>query len=316
MKIIDLKNNREISKTEGGLCLLLGNFDGVHRGHTSLVDAALKEGKALGLKTGVWTFADHPANTLSGNGFSYLTDNIEKNRIFGELGVDYVIYEDFSSVRDLSPLQFVKNVLIDKFDCRAAVCGFNFKFGKNGEGTPDVLKETMEAAGRKVVITQPFFVKNTLVSSTEIRRLLEEGKTAEAMELLGRPYSLNVPVEHGKKLGRTLGLPTINQRFPLGRIVPQKGIYACTCEIDGVFFIGVANVGSRPTVNSDMTDVNCETHIINYDGDLYGKPVKVNFYKRMRDEQRFADTDKLKIAVGNDVLNAVEYFSEIKDLIK
>ena len=316
MKIIDLKNNREISKTEGGLCLLLGNFDGVHRGHTSLVEAALTEGKASGLKTGVWTFADHPANTLLNNGFSCLTDSAEKNRIFGEMGIDYVIYEDFSSVRELSPLQFVKNVLIDRFDCRVAVCGFNFKFGKNGEGTPCILKEAMESAGRNAVIAQPFFVKNTLVSSTEIRNLLEEGKTVEAMELLGRPYSLNVPVEHGKQLGRTLGLPTINQRFPVGRIVPQRGIYACTCEIEGGVFIGVANVGSRPTVNSDKTDLNCETHIINYKGDLYGKSVRVNFYKRMRDEQRFADTDKLKIAVENDVRNALEYFSEIKDLIK
>ena len=316
MKIIDLKNNREISKTEGGLCLLLGNFDGVHRGHTSLVEAALKVGKASGMKTGVWTFADHPANTLLGNGFSCLTDSAEKNRIFGEMGIDYVIYEDFSSVRELLPLQFVKNVLIDRFDCRVAVCGFNFKFGKNGEGTPRILKEAMESVVRKAVIAQPFFVKNTLVSSTEIRNLLEEGKTVEAMELLGRPYSLNVPVEHGKQLGRTLGLPTINQRFPVGRIVPQRGIYACTCEIEGEVFIGVANVGSRPTVNSDKTDVNCETHIINYKGDLYGKSVRVNFYKRMRDEQRFADTDKLKIAVENDVRNALEYFSEIKDLIK
>lgn len=310
MKIIDLKKNKETETLPFSTCLLLGNFDGVHKGHTELVKIALDMGKSLGLKVGVWTFADHPMDTLSGRRNAYLSSVEDKNHIFAALGIDYMIYEDFSRIRDYSPERFVEEILKKGANCRAAVCGYNFRFGKNGEGTPSMLVELLERDGGKVAVVDEVRVRNTVVCSTAIRSLIEDGKTEEAIELLGRPYSLSLPVEYGKQLGRTLGLPTINQRFPVGRVRPKNGIYACVCDIDGRAFYGVANVGSRPTVNGEKDDVNCETHIIDYDGWLYGKKVRIAFYGRLRDEKRFDCIEELKKAIENDVSAARDYFSK------
>ncbi len=296
--------------------MILGNFDGVHRGHMSLISAVLEEGRRLGFKTGAWTFGEHPQNVLSKKKVAYLTTVEEKNKIFAKSGLDYVIYEDFLSVRDYSPEEFADKILINDFDCRCVVCGFNFRFGKNCIGTPLLLREYMNKHGRNIVIVDPVCRLDKIVSSSAIRLFIENGNMEEACEMLGRPYSIDAPVLHGKRLGRTLGLPTINQAFPDDMIMPQKGIYACTCDIDGEIYLGVANVGSRPTVNDDIQDVNCETHILNYDGVLYDKNIKVSFYKKLRDEKKFFNVDSLKAAIEDDICNTVEYFSKNKGIIK
>ena len=314
MKILDLKNGRILKKINEPLCLFLGNFDGVHVGHAKLVDVALEEGKKLGIKVGAWTFSDHPLNAVKcGKGILTLVDNEEKNRIFSEKNVDYIIYEDFLKVKDYSPEAFISEILIGKFDCRCAVCGFNFKFGKNGEGTPETLKKTMEEFGRYAVIVSPVLRMNKTVSSTEIRSYIENGQLEEAAVMLGRPYSINFPVVHGNQLGRTIGIPTINQRFPENHIRLKNGIYASKCYVGGKEYLGVSNIGSRPTVNSDECDINCETHIIGYDGWLYGKNVKVCFYKRLRDEVCFEDISELKEAVENDIQNVIALFGREKN---
>jgi len=311
MKIIDLKNGNMIDATNEPLCLTLGNFDGVHEGHARLIDCALKEGKAIGIKTAVWTFAEHPMNILGQKSVSYLTTAEEKNDLFAEKGLDYAIYEDFSRVRDFSPERFIEEILINNFDCRTVVCGFNFKFGKNGQGTPEFLKKYMEERGRSAIIVPPVYKLNKIVSSTAVRFFVENGCMEEASELLGRPFSIKFPVLHGKKLGRSIGIPTINQTFPKDHIKPKNGIYACTCFIGDDIFLGVSNVGYRPTVNSDERNVNCETHILNYNGWLYGKKIRVCFYKRLRDEMRFASVEELKKAVEHDIESAVDYFSKM-----
>ena len=310
LKIIDLKNKREISSINEPVCLLLGNFDGVHEGHTKLIEHTISEGKRLGVKTGAWTFDTHPLNFLTLSPVMCLTSNEEKTDIFAEKGLDYVIYEDFERVKDYSPDEFVENVLVKGFDCKSAVCGFNFSFGKNGAGDAEFLKRKMEELGRSALIVSPVYKMNKIVSSTAVRFFVENGLMEEAAELLGRPYSIKFPVLHGHKLGRKIGIPTINQTFPKNHIKPKNGIYACTCYIGDDVFLGVANVGMRPTVNDDVNDVNCETHIINYNGWLYGKNIRVCFYKRLRDEKRFNDIEELKNTVKNDIQKALDYFSE------
>ncbi len=312
MKIIDLKSCKGVSNADNPLCIILGNFDGVHEGHAKLIEYALKEGKRLNIKTAAWTFEEHPMNSFDGKKrVSYLTTAEEKNEIFAEKGLDYVIYEDFGKVKDYSPERFIEEVLIDSFDCRTVVCGFNFKFGKNGSGTPEYLKKYMEERGRNVIIVPPIYKLNKIVSSTAIRFFVENGCMEEAATLLGRPYSIKFPVLHGNKLGRSIGIPTINQNFPPEHIKPKNGIYACTCYIGDDIFLGVSNVGCRPTVNKDSSNINCETHIINYNGWLYGKKIKVCFYKRLRDECRFENISELKEAVENDIRNATDYFSKM-----
>jgi len=310
LKIIDLKNKKEITAVDGPVCLLLGNFDGVHEGHTKLIETALSEGQRLGIKTGAWTFEKHPLNYLTSNSVLCLSSNEEKTDIFAEKGLDYVIYEDFERVKNYSPDDFVDKILIDSFDCRSVVCGFNFKFGKNGAGDADFLKKKMEESGRNTLIVSPVYKMNRIVSSTAVRFFVENGLMEEAAEMLGRPYSIKFPVLHGHKLGRKIGIPTINQTFPQNHIKPKNGTYACTCYIGDDIFLGVSNVGSRPTVNDNINDVNCETHIINYNGWLYGKNIRVCFYKRLRDEKRFDNIEELKNTVKNDIDSALEYFSK------
>ncbi len=310
MKIIDLKNRIEIKDCSSPLCLILGNFDGIHLGHLELIKNAIAEGKRLGLKVGVWTFEEHTMNTLFPKKNAYLTSTEEKNDIFTENDLDYAIYEDFLSVRNYTPEEFVDIILTKKFDCRLAVCGFNFRFGNNRTGTPEILGELLKKTGRNVIVTDAVCTQEGIISSTAIRDAIKAGQIEKANSMLGRPYSINLPVVHGKHLGRTLGIPTINQAFPSDKIKLKNGIYASTCLVDGNTFMGVSNVGSRPTVNNDVEDINCETHIIDYDGCLYDQRVKVSFYKRLRDEQKFDGMEELKEAIEKDIFSVREYFSK------
>ncbi|MBR5323020.1 MAG: bifunctional riboflavin kinase/FAD synthetase [Clostridia bacterium] len=310
MKIIDLKNRIEIKKCSAPLCLILGNFDGIHLGHLKLIKKAVSEGKKLGLKIGVWTFKEHPMNTLSGKKNTFLTSNEEKNEIFAENGLDYAIYEDFDTVRGYTPEQFVEIILTQKLDCRLAVFGFNFRFGRNRTGTPEILSQLFRKSGRTVIVAEAVKTDTGIISSTSIRDAIEKGEIEKANEMLGRTYSINLPVVYGKQLGRTIGIPTINQTIPSDKVKPKNGIYASKCLIDGKAFMGVSNIGFRPTVNNDVCDINCETHIIGYEGCLYEKTVKVSFYKKLRDEQKFDGVEELKKAIEKDILSVREYFSK------
>ena len=157
-------------------------------------------------------------------------------------------------------------------------------------------------------MVDPVTCDGAVVSSTRIRSAVADGDMETAAALLGRPFSVCLPVRHGKKLGRKLGLPTINQDFPAGHIVPRHGIYVCLCTVGEETRLGVTNVGIRPSVDSDGR-VNCETHLIDYDGDLYGEVVCVQFLTRIRDEMRFDSLDELRAAIEADIRFAREYFS-------
>ena len=249
-------------------------------------------------------------NTLSGKKNTFLTSNEEKNEIFAENGLDYAIYEDFDTVRDYTPEQFVEIILTQKLDCRLAVFGFNFRFGRNRTGTPEILSQLFRKSGRTVIVAEAVKTDTGIISSTSIRDAIEKGEIEKANEMLGRTYSINLPVVYGKQLGRTIGIPTINQTIPSDKVKPKNGIYASKCLIDGKAFMGVSNIGFRPTVNNDVCDINCETHIIGYEGCLYEKTVKVSFYKKLRDEQKFDGVEELKKAIEKDILSVREYFSK------
>jgi len=296
------------------LAIALGNFDGVHLGHLSLIEAAIEEKKkGVGVFSAVWSFEEHTSLSLDTRpAVRLITPPADKCRQFGDAGVDFVLTDRFDELRDLSPEEFVRDILIRKYRCSTAVCGFNFRFGRFGAGTPELLDELMRRYGGMALIMPPIYKRERIVSSSQIRTFVEEGKMEEAAELLGRPFSIRFPVLHGQKLGRTIGIPTINQTFPNGLVRPRNGIYAVTVTVGDDTFIGVSNVGSRPTVNADEANVNCETHIIHYNGWLYGRSVKVSFYKKLRDERKFASVDELKRAVEGDIENTIAYFDKIQ----
>lgn len=306
MEILNLKNMQREEGVSSPLSVALGNFDGVHVGHRELILKTVEIAREKGIPSAVWTFADGKAVLPNKPGMKCITTLPERLSIIASLGVDYAILESFDEIRDYTPEKFVNEVLIKKCKAVFAVCGFNFRFGAGGAGDCEELRRLMKPHGCAVI--EPVYVGDTQVSSTAIRGFIEAGEMDRAAELLGRRFFIDSPVSHGKALGRTIGIPTINQSFPRGHIVPRPGIYACTVAVSGVKYTGVANVGTRPTVGGG--ELNCETHIIGFDGELYGERVRVAFYRRLRDEKKFDSMDGLAKQIEEDIKNTVRYFKE------
>jgi len=289
-----------------GAILALGNFDGVHLGHQRLFEKASEmKRQGIGKISCAWTFT-----SLAKDGdCPCLTDTKTKLSLFALYGLDYAVLENFEDIRCLSCADFVNSCLSEKLKAAGVVCGFNFRFGNGGAGDASLLSSLAEGAGIASCVVDPVTANGQTVSSTLIRERLLLGDAEGALSLLGHPFSISFPVAHGKELGRTIGIPTINQHFPAGHIVPRQGIYACSCYIGGEIYLCVANVGVRPTV-SDSGSVNCETHIINYSGDLYGKEVQVEFYARLREEMKFDSLEALRRQIRIDIAECLDYFAE------
>lgn len=308
MEIIDLHKFAREESVSSPLSVALGNFDGVHVGHAALISRAVEYARAHGIKSAVWTFSNDASALPSKSGAKCITSTDEKLAIFRELGVDLAFLVPFDEVRDYSPQKFVREILIEKCGAVCAVCGFNFCFGKGGVGDSTELSRLMSP--RDCIVVPAVYVGGSVASSTAVRTLIEEGDVEGASTLLGRPFSLEAPVTEGKHLGRTIGIPTINQNFKDGYVIPKTGVYACTVKIDGKDYRGVTNVGVRPTIKEDGHKINSETHIIGYEGELYGENVTIFFERRLRDEMKFESVDDLCAQVQRDIKAAVEYFSK------
>ena len=306
MTVIDLKTGKETSlPAHARLSCALGNLDGVHMGHRELLTRAAK--KEYNSNAGaVWTFRVHPQICMGNPAVKILTSLEQKLEYFKEAGIEYAILEDFSKVSGLTPEEFAG--LLMELGVVHAVCGFNFSFGKKASGNADMLKEYFEKNGRAVSIIPPRKIDGEVVSSSLIRAKIEQGDVCEAEKLLGRPFSILLPVTEGHKLGRTVGIPTINQVFPENYAIPRFGVYACRCYIDGKAYCGIANVGIRPTIEEAKKITNCETHILDYSGDLYGKKIQVEFCKFIRDEQKFSSLGELVCEINKNIAQIREYF--------
>ncbi len=304
MIIYKLPEKTVVDKLPEGCSLALGNFDGVHRGHQKLFELAGEKGHMAV----AWTFT-----TLAKPGHSvpYLTDMKAKLELFCRYGLSYAVFEDFEAIRDTEYKDFAKSYLLKSFSPARVVCGFNFRFGRGGVGDAYMLRSLLSEVGIDCAVMQPVFRHSMTVSSSAVRVAILLGDMDGAFDLLGHPFAVSFPVIEGKKLGRKMGMPTINQEFPDGHIVPRHGVYSCTASVDGSIYIAVTNVGCRPTVSGGSQHVNCETHIIGYDGDLYGKEVKVEFYSFIRDEMKFSSVEELTAQIGRDVQTAKEFFARL-----
>ncbi|MBQ9922116.1 MAG: bifunctional riboflavin kinase/FAD synthetase [Clostridia bacterium] len=293
---------------KNGTALAIGNFDGLHMGHMKLIDEILFLSRRYDLQSVVWTFNEHPENIISG---SYVTKSItamnEKIELLSEKNVDGMYIEDFNAVRDYSPDEFIKRILVEKFNVKYVVCGFNFRFGKGNIGDAEYLSKRLSDYSVQTRVISPIIYDDKVVSSTYIRSLIEKGDMELTSRLLGRQFYINFPVVQGRHLGREIGVPTINQEFPPDHIIPEKGVYACAVYINGDPYIAVANVGTKPTVNGDH--ISCETHILDFCGDLYGKNIKVCFFKKMRDEKKFSSLEELKSVIVGDIEKTRNYFN-------
>ena len=296
MTQINLNTMREEVHT-GPLAIAIGNFDGVHIGHRALLDRLRVEADARGLDTAVWCFAEPPSAFLPGGAVPQLATLDEKLALFADAGMDWCILGDFAALRDYSPERFARDVLARDCGGRFIVCGFNFSFGARGKGTPDDLRRFFPDA---CAVVDAVSLGGITVSSTAIRAAIAAGDMPRAAAMLGRPWAVSLPVLHGKALGRTIGVPTLNQHFPAGHILPAFGVYATLCVIDGCRYPAVTNVGIRPSVD-DGDAVTCESHILDYSGDLYDQTVRLEFHRFLRPEQKFASLDALRDAIAGDI---------------
>ena len=298
MKIVSLTGK------DGCVCpsvFALGMFDGVHMGHRRIISAAKNISTELGVSTAVLIFSSSPRGARE---ILTLTDRLAELK---NAGADFAYVYDFEELRDKSAEDFVNGELCEKLGAKALVAGYNYRFGKGGAGDSDLLCDLAKKNGIKAQICEQVSCLGEPVSSTRIRALLEKGDIETANLLLTYNYYVNESVGHGKALGRTLGLPTINQNFSPSRVLPASGIYYTKTTVGEKDYISVSNIGSRPTVENGGA-VNLETHILGFDGDLYGETVKVTFYGRGREEKKFDSVDALQNSVMLDCERAREFF--------
>lgn len=279
----------------------LGMFDGVHTGHRALMERLLVEAERLHAVPIVYTFSNHPLEVLGGN-VRMLSPIVERNQLLLSLGAQRVECVPFTlEFAGMSTDCFI-DLLSEEWDVRALVVGYNYTCGDRGAGTPLTLKQIGEQRGFTVCVVDPVVCEGEPVSSTRIRVAIERGDVSLARRLLRRRYTLSGIVTPNRRLGHEIGFPTANILPDPKRVIPADGVYATFASVGGELLRSVTNVGTNPTVNGDRLLI--ETHILDFNEELYGQNLTVTFQKRLREERMFRSLDELKEQIGRDVLQA------------
>ncbi len=281
--------------------LTIGVFDGVHRGHQRILQALASGAHQAGAPAVVVTFWPHPATVLGGAEVKCLTTPAERAELLEQQGVDVVVTLTFDrALANTSAQEFVSQ-LRKPLDFRHLLIGYDFALGKGREGNAARLIDIGAKSGFEVEVIPAVSDESGVISSTEIRKLVATGSIAEAAGLLGHPYSLRGPVVHGDSRGHGLGFPTANLDYPAGKILPFNGIYACRALVDGQVQAAAVNVGVRPQFHSEALTPSVEAHILDFDRDLYGREVRLDFIARLRNESKFASVEALVQQIREDV---------------
>ena len=287
-----------------GCVVTIGNFDGVHAGHQAILERLHSHSERLGLPGCVVIFEPQPREYFAPQAAPpRLTRLRDKLALFEDQGIDRVLCLAFNRrLRELSAEEFVQQVLVEGLGVRHLEVGDDFRFGCDRSGDFAFLQESGKRHGFTVESTNTVAESGERISSSRLRQVLEEGDFELAERLLGRPFSITGRVLHGQKLGRQLGSPTANVQLKRLR-APLNGVYRVSMELEGRIQKGVANIGTRPTVEGDGRP-HLEVHLFDFDGDLYGRRVTVVFHEKLRDEQRFESLEALKLAIQADVAAA------------
>jgi riboflavin kinase/FMN adenylyltransferase len=293
------------------LAMAMGYFDGVHRGHQQVILEAKKQAEEKGICSAVMTFDPHPSVVLgkADKQIQYITPLTAKIKIIEELGIDYLFIIHFSvEFANLLPQEFIDQYVIG-LNVKHVVAGFDFTYGRMGKGTMETLPFHSRDNFSYSVVPK-FTLGDEKVSSTRIRSLLKEGKTNELVSLLGRYYTTSGIVIHGDKRGRTIGFPTANVDLNDEYIMPPLGVYAVKMKVNSNWYNGVCNIGYKPTFNKEVLHPSVEVHIFDFNEEIYGQEVIIEWHLHLRKEQKFSGIEELVAQIERDKQNSLNYFNK------
>ncbi len=287
-------NNRPV-------CLALGNFDGVHKGHQLLIKTAVEKARGMGGQSVAFIFDPHPIQVLAPDKAPrLLITPDQKAELLEKIGLDTLIYAPFTrEIAAWSPMDFVNMILVNELHVREVFVGFNYTFGHRGAGTPELLEQMGEQLGFAVHIIAPVEYDGEPISSSLIRKALADGDVETAYNLLGYHPIIEGAVVEGEHRGATIGFPTANIGINPLYHLPAKGVYAALAEVNHKVFQCVVNIGNKPTFHSQFP-LAIEAHLINFSGDLYGQTIRLSMLAKIRDEQRFASIEELVAQISRD----------------
>ena len=294
--------------------IALGFFDGVHRGHGALLRTVSNTAKKLGVTAAVFTFDRHPTTVITGQSvpmISSVDDRIWLMRRY--YGIDEVIVAPFEAMQKMDWQDYIRKYLAEELGAVHVVAGHDFHFGYMGKGNPDRLKAVCEELGIGCDIIGKVEQDGITISSTYIRNLLAQGEMDRAVEFLGHPHVLTDRVAHGRRIGSsTLGFPTVNLHIHPPVIVPAHGVYATRVWFDGQYHQAVTNIGVRPTLHDSDGKVTVEGFILDFDGNLYDKELRMEFFHRLRGEERFPSMEALAAEIRRNADQTREYFASLQ----
>jgi riboflavin kinase/FMN adenylyltransferase len=307
--VLLVRQELQRSVTPGEHALSIGVFDGVHRGHQMLIARMLEEARARSLTGGVITFHPHPLSVIRPDvQITYLESLERRVELLSQLGLDFVSVLQFTSeLQQVSALDFSR-LLVEEAGMRLLVVGEDFRLGRGGEGTVEVLAGIGEDLGFEVLPVPLLGDGEDRVSSTRVREALEAGEMETVSQLLGHPFLLRGPVLHGDERGRQIGFPTLNVGVSADRWLPPNGVYVTHATLGDREFQACTNIGIRPTFDGDDRRL-VETHLLDFEGDLYGQVVTVELLHRLRPEQKFNGIEELSAQIQRDLAATREWFA-------
>jgi riboflavin kinase/FMN adenylyltransferase len=288
--------------------LSIGNFDGLHLGHQKILRMVLARARATSLTAAAITFDPHPMKLLRPENAPRMVQTLSQ-RLTGleQMGLDAALVLHFDRALSLlSPEEFIQRILLERLHVAGILVGANFSFGHRGAGDVRLLAQFGKEHGYEVETVSPVEVEGRVISSTSVRNAIAAGNVAEAIPLLGRPFSLTGEIHSGAGRGRTILFPTLNL-VPEQELLPKLGVYATECVVGRDVFRSVTNIGTRPTF--DGQGITVESHLFGFNEQTVGGPMEVRFHARLRDEQKFSSVDALREQIARDIAAAQEYFS-------
>ena len=286
-----------------GTCVAVGTFDGLHVGHRLIVQTLVETASKKGLKSLILTFDPHPRKVLfPDRGLNLILSPEEKVEVLSTTGIDYLVVHHFDkNFASINSEDFMNKVMVGKLGMRHLVSGFNNHFGCDRMGDVEVLQQYGRRFGFEVSRLDAAMLNGISASSTSVRNALMEGDVTSAASILGYSYYISGTVVHGRHIGTQIGFPTANIKPDCAdKLIPKAGVYAASVQVEGNLFQSVVNIGENPTI-SDSNNTTIEAYILDFDGDIYGKNVRVYLYRRIRDQKKFSNLEQLALAIENDI---------------